>query len=45
MSRTLHLALLVTLVAAGATYLSAQTRPALDVVISNGHIIDGTGSP
>ncbi len=28
-----------------ALELSAQTQPSFDVVITNGHIIDGTGSP
>jgi len=45
MSRSLEIALLLSMVGVGATYLAAQAQPSFDVVISNGHIIDGTGSP
>src|SRR5277367_5560604 len=40
----LNLFLTITLVAA-AGLSSAQSKPAFDLVITNGHIIDGTGSP
>ena len=44
MLKRLHIVLLLLLVV-GTTYLPAQTLPSFDVVITNGHIIDGTGSP
>ncbi|HEV2468348.1 MAG TPA: D-aminoacylase [Candidatus Sulfotelmatobacter sp.] len=36
---------LLFLLAALAVFAGAQSTPAFDVVITNGHIIDGTGSP
>ena len=42
MRRALLLSALV-LLSAGA--IKAQSEPAFDVVITNGHIVDGTGSP
>ncbi len=41
----LTFALVVTLFVAAAPLLPAQSSPAFDLVITNGHIIDGTGSP
>jgi dihydroorotase/N-acyl-D-amino-acid deacylase len=42
----LNTLLVITLLLAGACSLPAQsTPPAFDLVITNGHIIDGTGSP
>src|ERR1700735_1879200 len=43
-SRKIRRALLMMLLVA-AVRLAAQTGVALDIVIVNGHIIDGTGSP
>jgi len=40
-----HLAILFALIVATAVHLPAQTQSAFDLVITNGHIIDGTGSP
>src|SRR6201998_906511 len=37
--------LLFIVLTASALYLAAQASPAFDLVITNGHIIDGTGSP
>src|SRR6201998_1303547 len=37
--------LLFIVLTASALYLAAQASPAFDLVIINGHIIDGTGSP
>jgi len=45
MLKRLHISLLLILVAVLGTYLPAQTPKTLDLVITNGHIIDGTGSP
>src|SRR5438045_9351517 len=38
-------ALLILLIAFASTALTAQTPATFDLVITNGHIIDGTGSP
>src|ERR1700758_5535516 len=40
-----ELILLFIVLTASALYLAAQASPAFDLVITNGHIIDGTGSP
>src|SRR6478752_10327794 len=46
MIQTTRKALLLALMAVlTAGWVQAQTEPALDLVITNGHIIDGTGSP
>src|SRR6202008_1130710 len=37
--------LLFIVLTASALHLAAQAPPAFDLVITNGHIIDGTGSP
>src|SRR5579862_3390547 len=41
----LRLMLLFVVVTGTAFYLTAQAPPIFDLVITNGHIIDGTGSP
>ncbi len=41
----LYFVLVVTLFLAATCPLSAQSTPPFDLVITNGHIIDGTGSP
>src|SRR5579863_9057224 len=41
----LRLILLLVVVTGTAFYLTAQAPPIFDLVITNGHIIDGTGSP
>ena len=46
MIQTTRKALLLALVAVlVAGWVQGQTEPAFDLVITNGHIIDGTGSP
>src|SRR5580700_219869 len=43
--RKLNCALAMFFCLTAAQFVAAQTPPAFDVVITNGHIIDGTGSP
>ncbi len=45
MSNYLRIALRLTFFLLAAIHLPAQTAPAFDIVVTNGHIIDGTGSP
>jgi dihydroorotase/N-acyl-D-amino-acid deacylase len=43
--RALHRLLILILLCVAVATVPAQTVPAFDLVITNGHIIDGTGSP
>jgi N-acyl-D-amino-acid deacylase len=43
--RALNLLFILTLLCVAVAAASGQTVPAFDLVITNGHIIDGTGSP
>jgi N-acyl-D-amino-acid deacylase len=45
MKAKLALRLILLIAFTSAAQLTAQTPPAFDLVITNGHIIDGTGSP
>jgi N-acyl-D-amino-acid deacylase len=44
-SKPIRFALLLNVIAIAAVQLAAQANPSFDIVITNGHIIDGTGSP
>src|SRR3954471_16534028 len=45
LSKLIRFAVLLNLIPLAAMQLAAQAGPSFDIVITNGHIIDGTGSP